>query len=86
MLDPGLQDARLPDVRADNEHGIVTRDGADDFRPALLIDAGGHRLRASGNGQQDQQVAGGANLLAEAGEQLGDARQVCFLAPGARAR
>ena len=43
-------------VRADDEHGVVAGDGADDLRPVLVVDAGGYGLSAAGGGDQDEQV------------------------------
>ena len=55
-FDSGLQESCLFLVGADDEDGVVSGDGADDFGPVFVVDACGDGLRASGGGDEDEEV------------------------------
>src|ERR1700722_4690529 len=67
-----LQEMRLLVVSADDQHGVVARDGANDLGPVFVVDASGDGLRASGSGDEDEQIECLANLESEALQHLAD--------------
>ena len=72
VFDSRLQQVCLFFVRADDEDGVVSGDGAYDLGPVLVVDSGGDGLGASGGGDEDEEVDGLTDFEAEAFENLSD--------------
>jgi hypothetical protein len=70
-----LQECCLFFVRADDEDGVISGDGAYDFGPIFVIDSGGDGLRASGGGHKDEEVNGLTDFQAEALEDFANLRE-----------
>ena len=64
------------EVCADDEDGVVAGYGAEDFGPFFVIDAGGDGMGCTTPSQEHQEVSGLTKLDAEAGEHVGDGREV----------
>src|SRR5271154_6033882 len=62
-------------VGADDEDVVVSGDGADNFGPVFVVDAGSDGLGASGGRDEDEEIHGLADFKAEALEKLVDPRQ-----------
>ena len=74
----GAESFSLVGVGADDEHGVVAGDGADDFVPLLLIECCGNRLRTAQSGQHDEEVLCLADLQTEVFEYVLDRGQIVF--------
>jgi len=70
-----FESSRLFFVGADDEDVVVSSDGADNFGPVFVVDAGGDGLSASGGRNEDEEVHGLADFKAEALQKLVDSRQ-----------
>jgi len=75
-LDSRLERGGGAIVGADDEHGVVAGDGADDFFPLFLVERGGNGLRAAHGGDNDDEILSLADFEAEAGESLDEQRWV----------
>jgi hypothetical protein len=68
----GFDSACMANVGADDEHGVVAGDGADDLGPSGVVERGGDRLGSAHDGADDHLIHGLANAQAEALDHLLD--------------
>jgi len=71
-------------IGADDQDGIVARQGTDYVAPVLMIDGESHGLGGAAGGVKDELVLGLANREPEAGEHLIDGGLIVFLFDGHR--
>ena len=58
----------------DDEDGVITRDGAGDFRKFGAVEGGCEWLRATGRGLENEKILRGANIQEEFAESAGKGR------------
>ena len=75
-FDSAAEGGGFGDVGADDEDGVVARDGADDIGPAFEVDGGGDGLGAAGGGDEDDEIHGLARFHPEAVEDAFDAGEI----------
>ena len=68
------RDSRVLRVGRDDEDGVITRDGAGDFRKFCAVDGGCEGLRATGRGLENEKIFRGANIQEEFAESAGKGR------------
>jgi sirohydrochlorin ferrochelatase len=78
-LDALAQVGGLAGVGADDEDGVVSGDGADDFVELFVVERGGDGLGSAHGGDEDEQVLGLADFEGEVLQDSGDFRQVVFV-------
>jgi hypothetical protein len=80
VLDPGAEVSGALFIGADDEHGVVSGDGADDLRPVFVVDSGGDGLCAAGGGDDDDEIESLACFKAEAAQEVAQAGALLFAA------
>ena len=75
-LDSRLERGGGTIVGADDEHGVVAGDSADNFFPLFLVERGCDRLRTAHGGEHDDEILRLADFEAEAGEGFDEQRRI----------